>query len=1002
MHGLRRVVVTLACFACALVCVLAAARGAHAAGNPKLLWKSIETKHFRINYYSTEDEVAEHIGTLCESIYARLEPAVGWSPSEITEVVLTDQTDSANGSATALPYDAISLYVTAPDDMSPLGDVDDWYLELVTHEYTHILHTDHIRGIPALINKLIGKTYAPNQVQPHWILEGLAVFEESSKTSGGRLRSSMWNMWMRADVLEDSVATLDVFSNVPRRWPQGNIWYLYGSFLMQWIAETYGEQAIRAMIDDYAWQVIPYSINRSIRRATGKTYEELYVAWVDSMKRQYGAQAEEVRARGVREGIRLTHTGNTYEHPRWIPKNAWPEHGNDLLFYADDGHSTTGLYALPLVRDESGHVLGGHEDKRELMIRTAGVGGASFMPDGTAVFSSNDIHDNLYSFDDLFELAQGEKSPTGLEGKRVRWSDGWRALDPAMSPDGRRVVFTTNHRGTTYLMMADVIPSATKTGAHELSNVRRLVNGALFDQAYTPRWSPDNRHVAYSAWERGGYRDIRVVDTVDLTVTDVTHDRSIDGDPVYSADGRWLYFHSDRSGIMNVYAYELATGRLRQVTNVVNGAYQPEPSPDGRSLAYVGYTHEGYDVFVMPLDESRFIDPLPYIETRPSPAAQPPPANLKPTAYNPWLTVMPRAFKAQLVPGNFGQASTISAVGGDIAGIHSFSVNEMTEWEHPDVEGSIGYTYSRLPFDVSASVYRSLAPETNLNYGGNAHQWVEQQTGFTTGISYAMPRAFDSQSFALSYSVASISGQVNIPAGALNPWDFPSVPSRGMLGAAHLSWSYSNAEGYLWSVGNERGFDASASIDVTNPVLASDYTGYASSLGVGAYVPMPWLQHHVLAMHVSGGAGGGTMAGKGPYYVGGFLAQTPQGIAQALIQQTGFVQGGIQLRGYPVVAEAGNYYGLFNAEYRFPIANIDRGISTLPVFLNRISGNLFVDCGSAFSNPESAQFLTGVGGELWLDAMFGYVLSFEFRIGYARGLSNLGTDKVYFVAAVPF
>ncbi len=114
------------------------------------------------------------------------------------------------------------------------------------------------------------------------------------------------------------------------------------------------------------------------------------------------------------------------------------------------------------------------------------------------------------------------------------------------------------------------------------------------------------------------------------------------------------------------------------------------------------------------------------------------------------------------------------------------------------------------------------------------------------------------------------------------------------------------------------------------------------------------------------------------------------------------MQGGIQLRGYPVVAEAGNYYALFNGEYRFPIVNVDRGLSTLPAFLNRINGDFFVDCGSAFSNPNSAQFLTGVGGELLFDAMFGYVLSFEFRVGYARGLSDLGTDKVYFVAAVPF
>ena len=216
---------------------------AHAANDPALVWHTLETPHFRITYYSGEAEVAQHVADLGEAINTRLEPIVGWKSTERTEIVLTDQTDSSNGSATAVPYNAITLYVTAPSDLSPLNDVDDWYQELVTHEYTHILHTDHIGGLPAVINAVLGKTYAPNQAQAKWILEGLAVFMESEHTSGGRLRSSQWNMWMRADVLEGNVAPLDVFSNTPRRWPEGNIYYVYGSFFMQWIIETYGEGA---------------------------------------------------------------------------------------------------------------------------------------------------------------------------------------------------------------------------------------------------------------------------------------------------------------------------------------------------------------------------------------------------------------------------------------------------------------------------------------------------------------------------------------------------------------------------------------------------------------------------------------------------------------------------------------------------------------------------------------------------------------------------------------
>jgi outer membrane protein assembly factor BamA len=120
------------------------------------------------------------------------------------------------------------------------------------------------------------------------------------------------------------------------------------------------------------------------------------------------------------------------------------------------------------------------------------------------------------------------------------------------------------------------------------------------------------------------------------------------------------------------------------------------------------------------------------------------------------------------------------------------------------------------------------------------------------------------------------------------------------------------------------------------------------------------------------------------------------------IVQNSLVQGGIVLRGYPVVAETGQDYALFNAEYRFPIVNVDRGPSTLPLFLNRINGAAFVDYGSAFNDAASAQFKTGVGGELWYDLTLGYILGFTFRTGYARGLASGGINKTYFVAAVPF
>jgi len=159
---LRRAPFTCLALAVTLLASLWCCPLARAAGDPYLEWWTIETAHFRIHYYKGLEPVAEKLAELAEGVNDRLSVSLGWQMSEVTELVLTDNTDDANGSATSLPYNTIRLYTTAPDDLSPLGDYDDWYLELITHEHTHILHTDNITGVLAVFNRVMGKWWSPN------------------------------------------------------------------------------------------------------------------------------------------------------------------------------------------------------------------------------------------------------------------------------------------------------------------------------------------------------------------------------------------------------------------------------------------------------------------------------------------------------------------------------------------------------------------------------------------------------------------------------------------------------------------------------------------------------------------------------------------------------------------------------------------------------------------------------------------------------------------------
>ena len=118
-------------------------------------------------------------------------------PNEKTLIYLTDDTDSANGFAGVLPRNAIQLYATAPSGFSELDDYDDWLYGLVAHEYTHILHLDTMAGLPTIYNTIFGKTWAPNQIMPRWVIEGIATYEESKRSAGGRNRGTRFDEQIR-------------------------------------------------------------------------------------------------------------------------------------------------------------------------------------------------------------------------------------------------------------------------------------------------------------------------------------------------------------------------------------------------------------------------------------------------------------------------------------------------------------------------------------------------------------------------------------------------------------------------------------------------------------------------------------------------------------------------------------------------------------------------------------------------------------------------------------
>jgi len=941
------------------------------AGDPKLSWYTLKTPHFNVHFHGGLERDARRTAALAEQIQLELVRWLGHLPSEPTEILLTDSADSANGFANVLPYSALRLYVAAPEDMSPLGEYDDWLATLVAHEQTHVIQTDTTSGIPALVNSIIGKTVAPNQLQPRWLREGLAVLAETRLSGGGRLRSPLFDMQMRADVLEDNFARLDQLSGYAMRWPRATLWYLYGAKFVEYLDHIYGPAIFAAMAADTGDDVIPFAVSRPMLRVTGRTVEQLYDGFRTSSERHYREQAAAIEARGLREGRRITWHGGNISSPRFVPPQCIAAKPGDLTvsYFRDDGDERAGHYLLALSDDG---------ENERLLTRASGTVG-SWSKRCELVFDSVAPSRRQYYFHDLYLLKSKATSRSGTGPSRRRLTVGRRAREPDLAPDGRTVAYVTNRAGTTTLRLAKL------SAARQLQGETRLQPSAQNEQVFTPRFSPDGRYLAYGVWTAGGYRDLRILELATGRVIQPWKDRAIDRQPSWSPDGQSIYFSSSRSGVPNIYNWRLSDGAVRQVTNVRTGAFMPEVSPDGATLVYVGYGSEGFDLYAMEIDESTWLKPLPpqpepgdriILEERYRGAVWP---------YSPWNTLRPRALGLDYRTDTSGSRLILSADGSDIVGLHSISASAVFETEGAGPDLYLQYRYRRLPVGMYVSVSRESTPSNRYSYGSSNPEIVEIRTGASTGLQIPMPEEFQYQSLNLAYAVTRLDAR--LPTGtAADPYaTVPVEPRRGMLGAFRLGYAFSNTESYVNSLGRERGLSVDVFVERADQRLGSDFDGTSVVVHSRGYLKIPSLRHHVLALGATLGVSDGP--GASSFGLGGY--QDSELLRNVL---NGVPQSRVTLRGYAGGRFRGTHLWLTQAEYRFPLAWIDSGLSTLPVFLRRIGAAFGADYGGAFNSFEAnhpgRSMHLGLASELWFDLTLGYRIDSRLAFGYA-----LGTDE---------
>jgi hypothetical protein len=953
----------------ALLAACAVAGTAHA-GDPLRVHHTIETAHFIIHYYDPLEEQAKRVATVAEAAHRTLSPALDHRPDGKTIIVLVDDTDSANGFAGVLPRNAIQLYATAPNGSTELDDHDDWLYGLTTHEYTHILHLDTMSGLPNIYNAIFGKTWAPNQIMPRWVIEGIATYEESKRSSGGRNRGSRFEQFIRTSRHLDNDLRLDQVTGAPRAYPRGNTSYVYGSHFLRYVFERYGDDTLREMSHTSGGYAPPFAINRQIAKVVGKPFTELYDDWKVYLRDRYGLQEMAAERRGLITGRRLTTTAET---------NHWAHYtadGKELWWWQFDGYNDPMIRAMP---------VGGDATSARDVVRIDGLGPFDVLADGSIVFEQSRLYRLSYSFQDIFRWDAKTR-------QQVRLTRGKRARDPAVSEDERKIAFSMNsmtERSTSVLAVMDAVPDAEP---------KVVWQGERYDQAFQPAWSPDGTKIAFSAWQNGGYRDILVVDVATSAFERVTRDRAVDLAPVWSPDGRYIYFDSDRTSIQNIFAYDTRDKTTWQVTNVLGGAYLAAPSPDGKRLAFESAVPEGgYDLHELIVDPTTWLPALDYVDDRPAPSnvLQGSTKISEKRPYRATESLAPQTWTGQYAGGDI-PTLTLNTGGSDAFGLHSWALGIGTQLKDGDTNIGTSYAYGGFRWGLRFALGRTITDRGGYRVDGVGKNFREENwsANFSSSIPFeSRPGSRWTLSFDYDFDWFR---QVEKPDVPLDPnMRVPVVPITDYTqSGAGTRLGYSNVRGVAFGVGPTAGFDASIGLRLDHPAIGATYKNVTTSYTFTYYQQL-WGKTPTIMARLNGALRAGDLVRTGTYGLGGVPAQD---VATAILE-SGRVGVTGYLRGYPTRNIAGNQFHLLNVEYRQELFQIERGIATLPVYFRRVHGAILSDSGAAWDSEfdYTRSFRTALGAALRVDAFFGYFVPGTFEIGYSRGLVNGGIGQTWFL-----
>lgn len=556
--------------------------------DPDYNWFTIKGEHVSVHFHEETERSARTVLKIAEDVWGPITSLYKYEPDEV-HYVIKDIDDYSNG-ATYFFDNKIEIWSSALD--FDLRGTHNWLRNVISHEFTHMVQIQAAmkigRTIPAFYLQFLNYEdkrrpdilYGfPNFIasypvatfnMPAWFAEGTAQYmrEEFNYDNWDSHR----DMILRSYALDNNMLTWNEMGVFSKTSLGSESVYNSGFALTRYIAQKYGEDKLQKITSKLG-DLTNFTIDQAFEQVLGKDGNEIYDEWSTYLKKDYADRIAPVKENLV-QGDLIADKGFGNFYPVYSDNK-------EIYFISNSTADYFGLSGIYKFNSETKKVESVKAGINSTFNFIKGTNKIVYAKLGKENPKWNNIHD-LY----IYDLDEEEE-------KRITF--GLRANNPNVSHDGKSVVFLYQKDGTSNIGIVDI----------DGKNFRSLTFYTKGEQVYNPKFSFNDSSVVFGFSYHQG-RDLAQVNIDGSNLHFILENKSDERNASYISEDEIIY-SSDKTGIFNIYKFNLATNENIQLTNVTGGAFMPAQNEDG-NLVYAGYTSTGYKIFEISSYETERVD----------------------------------------------------------------------------------------------------------------------------------------------------------------------------------------------------------------------------------------------------------------------------------------------------------------------------------------------------------------------------------------------------------